>query len=74
MKYVILLYDTEAARGMTEAEGQQWYAEIGAWYGLSSSATPSPAADLQLQFGPGGSRERRWFLPTTISTEGVSPR
>ena len=32
VKYVILLYDTEAARGMTEAEGQQWYAEIGAWY------------------------------------------
>jgi hypothetical protein len=32
VKYVILLYDTEAARGMSEAEGQQWYAEIGAWY------------------------------------------
>jgi len=32
VKYVILLHDTEAARGMTEAEGQQWYAEIGAWY------------------------------------------
>ena len=32
MKYVILLLDTEAARTMSEAEGQQWYAEIGAWY------------------------------------------
>ena len=32
MKYVILLLDTEAARNMTEAEGQAWYAEIGAWY------------------------------------------
>ena len=32
VKYVILLYDAEAAKGMTEAEGQQWYAEIGAWY------------------------------------------
>ena len=32
MKYVILLLNTEAARTMSEAEGQQWYAEIGAWY------------------------------------------
>ena len=32
MKYVILLLDTEVARNMTEAEGQAWYAEIGAWY------------------------------------------
>ena len=32
MKYVILLLDTEAARNMSEAEGQAWYAEIGAWY------------------------------------------
>ena len=31
MKYVILLLDTEAARSMSEAEGQEWYAEIGAW-------------------------------------------
>ena len=32
MKYVILLLNTEAAAGMTEAEGQAWYGEIGAWY------------------------------------------
>src|SRR5438876_4158069 len=32
VKYVILLLDTEKARNMTEAEGQAWYAEIGAWY------------------------------------------
>ena len=32
MKYVILLLDTEKARSMSEAEGQAWYAEIGAWY------------------------------------------
>ena len=32
MKYVILLLNTEAAQNMSEAEGQQWYAEIGAWY------------------------------------------
>lgn len=32
MKYVILLLDTEVAKNMTEAEGQAWYAEIGAWY------------------------------------------
>jgi hypothetical protein len=32
VKYVILLLDTEAARNMSEAEGQQWYADIGAWY------------------------------------------
>src|ERR1700759_5851839 len=32
VKYVILLLNTEAARNMSEAEGQAWYAEIGAWY------------------------------------------
>ena len=32
VKYVILLMNTDAARNMSEAEGQQWYAEIGAWY------------------------------------------
>ncbi|HYB46705.1 MAG TPA: YciI family protein [Streptosporangiaceae bacterium] len=32
MKYVILIMDTEAAKGMSEAEGQEWYQEIGAWY------------------------------------------
>ena len=32
MKYVILLMNTEGARSMSEAEGQAWYAEIGAWY------------------------------------------
>jgi len=32
VKYVILLLNTEAAQTMSEAEGQQWYAEIGAWY------------------------------------------
>ena len=32
MKYVMLFLDTEAARTMSEAEGQAWYAEIGAWY------------------------------------------
>ena len=32
VKYVILLLNTEAAQNMSEAEGQAWYAEIGAWY------------------------------------------
>jgi hypothetical protein len=32
VKYVILLLDTEKARSMSEAEGQAWYGEIGAWY------------------------------------------
>ncbi len=32
MKYLILLLNTEAAQNMTEAEGQAWYADIGAWY------------------------------------------
>ena len=32
MKYVILIMNTDAVREMTEAEGQAWYAEIGAWY------------------------------------------
>ena len=32
VKYVILLLNTEAAQKMSEAEGQAWYAEIGAWY------------------------------------------
>jgi len=30
VKYVILL--SEATQNLSEAEGQQWYAEIGAWY------------------------------------------
>jgi hypothetical protein len=32
VKYVILLSSTEATNNLTEAEGQAWYAEIGAWY------------------------------------------
>ncbi len=32
MKYVILIMNTEAARGLTEEQSQAWYAEIGAWY------------------------------------------
>jgi len=32
VKYVILIANTEKARNMTEAEGQAWYGEIGAWY------------------------------------------
>lgn len=32
MKYVILLMSTEAAQNITEAQGQAWYGEIGAWY------------------------------------------
>ena len=39
MKYVILLLNTEAARNMTEAEGQAWYAEIGAWYEKGGGGT-----------------------------------
>jgi hypothetical protein len=32
VKYVILLMNTEASHNLTEAEGQAWYGEIGAWY------------------------------------------
>jgi hypothetical protein len=32
VKYVMLILNTEAAQTMSEAEGQAWYAEIGAWY------------------------------------------
>jgi hypothetical protein len=32
VKYVMLILNTEAARTMSETEGQAWYAEIGAWY------------------------------------------
>jgi hypothetical protein len=32
MKYVILIANTDAVRGLSEAEYQAWYAEIGAWY------------------------------------------
>src|SRR5215471_3968500 len=32
MKYVILIANTDAARGLSEAEQQAWYSEIGAWY------------------------------------------
>jgi len=50
VKYVILLMSTEAARGMTEAEGQAWYAEIGAWYekgGGGSGKLVEPGHQLQ---------------------------
>src|SRR5260370_30563797 len=32
VKYVMLILNTDAVRGLSEAEGQAWYAEIGAWY------------------------------------------
>ena len=32
VKYVILIMDTDAARNMSEADGQAWYGEVGAWY------------------------------------------
>jgi hypothetical protein len=32
MKYVILIMNTDAANGLSEAEQQAWYAEVGAWY------------------------------------------
>jgi hypothetical protein len=32
MKYVILISNTDAARGLSEAEQQAWYSEVGAWY------------------------------------------
>ncbi len=32
VKYVILLLNTEASQHLSEADGQSWYAEIGAWY------------------------------------------
>ena len=38
MKYVILILNTEAAAGLTEAEGQAWYGEIGAWYEKNGSS------------------------------------
>jgi hypothetical protein len=32
VKYVILLLNTEASQQLSEADGQAWYGEIGAWY------------------------------------------
>jgi len=32
VKYVILLLNTEASQHLSEADGQAWYSEIGAWY------------------------------------------
>ena len=32
MKYVILIMDTEAARTLSEADSQAWYADVMAWY------------------------------------------
>ena len=32
VKYVILLLNTEASQHLSEADGQAWYGEIGAWY------------------------------------------
>ena len=32
VKYVILLLNTEASQQLSEADGQAWYGEVGAWY------------------------------------------
>ena len=62
MKYVILLLDTEVARNMTEAEGQAWYAEIGAWYekggGGSGKLAQRGHEQVQVEIGQVSDRTR----------------
>src|ERR1700761_2356299 len=53
VKYILLLLDTEAARSISEAENQAWYAEISAWYekGRGSSVTDGPFIETKEALG-----------------------
>jgi hypothetical protein len=50
VKYVILIMNTDAADGLSEAEQQAWYAEVGAWYEKGGGGSGKLAeAGYQLQ-------------------------
>ena len=48
VKYVILLLNTEASQQLSEADGQAWYGEIGAWYEKNGSSGKLAETGYQL--------------------------
>ena len=52
VKYVILLMNTEAVMNLTEADGQAWYGEIGAWYEKGGGGS-GKLAETGYQLAPG---------------------
>jgi hypothetical protein len=64
VKYVILLMNTEAAQNLTEAEGQAWYGEIGAWYEKGGGGS-GKLVETGYQLAPGNTAR-------TIRASGVT--
>jgi hypothetical protein len=58
MKYVMLIFNTEAASQQTAEEYQAWSSEIFAWYEKQSAAGTMPDGGAQLQ-GPETARTVR---------------
>jgi hypothetical protein len=58
MKYVMLIFNTEAAGQLTAEEYQAWSSEIFAWYEKQSAAGTMPDGGAQLQ-GPETARTVR---------------
>ncbi|MBO0833221.1 MAG: hypothetical protein J2P29_14755 [Actinobacteria bacterium] len=51
MKYVMLIFDTEASSRLTPEERQAWNSEVYAWYEKQSATGAMPDSGAQLQ-GP----------------------
>jgi hypothetical protein len=49
MKYVMLIMDTEAQHGLSDADRQAWYAEVGAWYEKMGASGKLAEGGHQLQ-------------------------
>jgi hypothetical protein len=64
VKYVILLMNTEAAQNLTEAEGQAWYGEIGAWYEKGGGGS-GKLVETGYQLAPGNTAK-------TVRASGVT--
>jgi hypothetical protein len=64
VKYVILLMNTEAVQNMTEADGQAWYGEIGAWYEKGGGGS-GKLVETGYQLAPGNTAK-------TVRASGVT--
>jgi hypothetical protein len=64
VKYVILLMNTEAAQNLTEADGQAWYGEIGAWYEKGGGGS-GKLVETGYQLAPGNTAK-------TVRASGVT--
>jgi hypothetical protein len=64
VKYVILLLNTEASQQLSEADGQAWYGEIGAWYEKNGGGS-GKLAETGYQLAPSASAR-------TVRASGVT--